>query len=141
MLSKNDLYLLKLTINFAKESINCSSNRFDEYIKNNLENETPSSLSWKLDELCDRLDDFKVKDIKDVSESDKTYEELNVSDNEENNKLKSSIVSILSQMIEDGELGLYKERDYTDEYIGISIDNGNKLITPRYSFCGPVRLR
>lgn len=43
-------------------------------------------------------------------------------------------------MIEDGDLGLYNHSDYDGEYIGISLNNGNEVVTPRYSFSGPIKL-
>lgn len=140
MFSKNDLNLLKLAVNFARESIDNKVGTFEEYVKNNLENESSLSLEWKLGELSDRLNEVKLEDIESKEDYDTNYDELNILDNKRDDKLKSNIVSILSQMIEDGELGLYKHSDYDGEYVGISIDNGDEIITPRYSFCGPIKL-
>lgn len=140
MFSKNDLNLLKLAINFAKESVDDSVGTFEEYVGFNLKNENSLSLKWKLDELSDRLKSIKLDDMKNLNEHNKFQEESSLPIDSENNKLKSSIISILSQMIEDGDLGLYKHSDYDGEYVGISIDNGNEIITPRYQFCGPIKL-
>ena len=132
MFSKNDLNLLKLAINFAKESVDDSVGTFEEYVETNLKNENSLSLEWKLDELSDRLNSIKLDDAESINEHDKIQEESILSIDKENNKLKSSIVSILSQMIEYGDLGLYKHSDYDGEYIGISLNNGNEVVTPRY---------
>ena len=140
MFSKNDLNLLKLAINFAKESVDDSVGTFEEYVGFNLKNENSLSLKWKLDELSDRLKSIKLDDMKNLNEHNKFQEESSLPIDSENNKLKSSIISILSQMIEDGDLGLYKHSDYDGEYIGISLNNGNEVVTPRYSFSGPIKL-
>lgn len=93
MLSENNLILLKLAVKFAKESQNSSSYKFDEYVKNHLKNENIELLDWKLSRLINVLDNMDLSML---------------SNTKKNDNLKQEMVSILSQMIEDGELGLYK---------------------------------
>lgn len=125
MLHENDLNLLKLAVKFAKESQNSSSYKFDEYVKNHLKNENIELLDWKLSRLINVLDNMDLSML---------------SNTKKNDNLKQEMVSILSQMIEDGELGLYKQSDYDGNYVGISIYNGKEVVTPCYSFDGAVKL-
>lgn len=125
MLNENNLILLKLAVKFAKESQNSSSCTFEEYIKKYLKNENVELLDWKLSRLMDALNN----------------ENLSMPSNtKKNDNLKQEIVSILSQMIEDGELGLYKHCDYDGDYVGISLDNGKEVITPEHLFNGAIKL-
>lgn len=91
MFSKNDLNLLKLAINFAKESVDDSVGTFEEYVGFNLKNENSLSLKWKLDELSDRLKSIKLDDMKNLNEHNKFQEESSLPIDSENNKLKSII--------------------------------------------------
>lgn len=125
MLHENDLNLLKLAVKFAKESQNSSSYKFDEYVKNHLKNENIELLDWKLSRLINVLDNMDLSML---------------SNTKKNDNLKQEMVSILSQMIEDGELGLYKHCDYDGDYVGISLDNGKEVITPEHLFNGAIKL-
>lgn len=140
MLSKNDLYLLKWVINFAKDSMCNSVDSFDKYVESKLRNESAESLKWKLDELLDRMDDIKLDVNGNVDKNDEIQEDLSLINNKEDEDLKATIISILSELIEDGKLGLYKEYDYDNTYIGLSIDDGEEVVTPRFSFSGPISL-
>ena len=88
MFSKNDLNLLKLAVNFARESIDNKVGTFEEYVKNNLENESSLSLEWKLGELSDRINEVKLEDRETKADYDTSDDVLNIVGNKRHDEIK-----------------------------------------------------